>query len=227
LIQILNFFGNPNIGVYSYTNDKFCLIPRKIQASNKELILETLKVPIYQTHISNSRIIGILVSGNSHGLLLPQIINQTEVEFIEKIINDLALEMRVQILTSEYTALGNNILINDKAAIINPDYNVNMIKMIEDICSVDEVIQKRVASSKLVGSNALVTNKGLLVNPIAKVEELDFLENFFGVQVDIGTVNRGIGYVGSSGLLANSYGAIIGTETTGPEMQRIGNVLDV
>jgi translation initiation factor 6 (eIF-6) len=42
----------------------------------------------------------------------------------------------------------------------------------------------------------------------------------------VGTINCGVPYVGT-GLLANSYAAVAGSMTTGPEMFIIGNALDV
>ncbi|TFF87139.1 MAG: translation initiation factor IF-6, partial [Promethearchaeota archaeon] len=47
-MQLLNFFGNPNIGVYGFTNDHFCIVPTMITKSNIELISEILNVPTYK-----------------------------------------------------------------------------------------------------------------------------------------------------------------------------------
>ncbi|MHA1270704.1 MAG: translation initiation factor IF-6 [Candidatus Helarchaeota archaeon] len=227
MINLLNFFGNPNIGVFSYTNDQICFIPEKIPKRSISIITETLKASVFKISISGSRIIGILITGNNNGLLLPKIINNKEIIKIREIINELDLKITIETIPSDLNALGNNILINDHAAIINPDYDKYICQIIKDTCLIDEVIQKRIANSKLVGSNALVTNKGLLVNPNASIEELEFLESFFKVYCDIGSVNQGVGLVGSSGIIANSYGAIVGRKTTGPELQRISSVLDL
>jgi len=227
VINLLNFFGNPNIGVFSYTNDQICFIPEKIPKRSISIITETLKASVFKISISGSRIIGILITGNNNGLLLPKIINNKEIIKIREIINELDLKITIETIPSDLNALGNNILINDHAAIINPDYDKYICQIIKDTCLIDEVIQKRIANSKLVGSNALVTNKGLLVNPNASIEELEFLESFFKVYCDIGSVNQGVGLVGSSGIIANSYGAIVGRKTTGPELQRISSVLDL
>jgi translation initiation factor 6 len=71
-----------------------------------------------------------------------------------------------------------------------------------------------------VGSSAVATNKGALVSPHASDEELDLLAEVLGVPTSVGTVNRGIPYV-KSGLLVNSKGAVAGSRTTGPELDRI------
>lgn len=215
------------MAVYSFTNDKLCFIAKRISHRLQNIISETLNVPVFKTHLSNSRIIGILMTGNSKGILLPKIVEGKELSNFKQIIIELDLDIQLEIIPSDLTALGNNILINDRAAIINPDYNKNIIQIIKDTCLVDDVIQGTVAGSKLVGSNALLTNKGLLVNPNSSIDELNFLEEFFKINCDIGSVNQGVDMVGSSGIIANSYGAIIGRKTTGPELQRISTVLDV
>jgi translation initiation factor 6 len=52
------------------------------------------------------------------------------------------------------------------------------------------------------------------------------LSDVLKVPVDVGTVNCGVPYV-ATGLLGNSYGAVVGLLTTGPEMFIIGQALDV
>jgi len=227
LIRLINIFGNPNIGVYTFTNDILCLIPEKLSKKMIALFSNTLNVSTHRISISNSRIIGILTAGNNKGILLPKIVDKREVDKLKKIIKDLNIDIQVEVLPSELTALGNNILINDKAAIINPDFESNIEELIRDTCQIDEIIKRRIAGSKLVGSNALVTNKGLLVSPDASLDELEFLGNYFDVNCDIGTVNKGVGLVGSSGLVCNVYGALVGRETTGPELQRIFSVFNI
>ena len=57
-------------------------------------------------------------------------------------------------------------------------------------------------------------------------QEQRVLGDVLKVPVDVGTVNGGVPYVGT-GLLGNSYGAVAGLLTTGPEMFIIGQALDV
>ena len=46
------------------------------------------------------------------------------------------------------------------------------------------------------------------------------------VPVDIGTVNLGSPYI-AIGLVANSNGALVGSETTGPEIVKISHALNI
>ncbi|MHA1130029.1 MAG: hypothetical protein ACTSQQ_04400 [Candidatus Helarchaeota archaeon] len=48
----------------------------------------------------------------------------------------------------------------------------------------------------------------------------------FGTSVGIGTINAGFHLIGS-GLIANVHGAIAGELTTGPELARVGLVLEL
>ena len=57
-------------------------------------------------------------------------------------------------------------------------------------------------------------------------EEQKILKGVLKVHVDVGTINCGIPYV-ATGLLGNSYGAVAGFLTTGPETFIIGQALDV
>jgi len=77
-----------------------------------------------------------------------------------------------------------------------------------------------------VGSAAVVTDEGGLVHPDATDEELEKLSDFFGVDVDIGTVNFGVAFI-KTGLVANNYGALVGANTTGPEIMRVMKALNL
>ena len=58
----------------------------------------------------------------------------------------------------------------------------------------------------------------------ALTSEVNFAREVFGVEGDIGTVGRGIPLVGAC-ILANSTGAIVDKDSTGPEMARVEEAL--
>ena len=138
------------------------------------------------------------------------------------------LKINIARVKTELTALGNNILCNDRAAIINPNFENNQLKIIEDALGV-EVVKGNILGPEepgLVGSQALCTNKGVLVHVDADHEILEWLGKVLRVEVDIGTINAGYPYI-ASGVIANSHGAVVGDDTTGPEIMRLGQVFDV
>jgi translation initiation factor 6 len=69
-----------------------------------------------------------------------------------------------------------------------------------------------------------VTNKGFLISTNALQSEVNFAREVFGVEGDIGTVGRGISLVGAC-IIANSNGAIVAKDSTGPEMARVEEAL--
>ncbi|NTV24352.1 MAG: translation initiation factor 6, partial [Nanoarchaeota archaeon] len=44
-ILMTNYQGNPNIGLFCYATDKYCLVPRAMDAKLKKEISEVLQVP--------------------------------------------------------------------------------------------------------------------------------------------------------------------------------------
>jgi translation initiation factor 6 len=119
--------------------------------------------------------------------------------------------------------VGNNILANDKFALVHPELHKDTVKDIRDVLDV-EVEKGRIASQKTVGAAGVVTNKGLLCHPHASKKELEILEERFGVSAKIGTANYGTPLVGAC-MIANSKGAVVGLSTTPIELGRIEEAL--
>ena len=94
---------------------------------------------------------------------------------------------------------------------------------IESTLDVD-VESTSMVGSDIIGSLISVTNKGFLISSTAVESEVDFSRKVFGVEGDIGTVGRGISLVGACSI-ANSNGAIVAKNSTGPEMARVEEAL--
>ena len=78
--------------------------------------------------------------------------------------------------------------------------------------------------SDIIGSLIQVTNKGFLISSKAVQSEVRLAQEVFGVEGDIGTVGKGIPLVGACSI-ANSKGAIVAKDSTGPEMARVEEAL--
>ncbi|MHA1299528.1 MAG: translation initiation factor IF-6 [Candidatus Helarchaeota archaeon] len=218
-----NLFGNPNIGVFAFATDDYCLVPNGLTKSDIKSIEEVLKVPCFELTIAQAHIIHTMSIGNRNGYLVPYTITDDELSLLKKI-----FDINIGRIKTEFTALGNHILCNDKAAIINPNLEKNQTKIIEDTLDV-EVIRGRILGNEepaLVGSHAICSNKGVLAHVDATDETLEWLGAVLDVEVDIGTVNAGYPYT-ASGIIVNSNGAVVGDDTTGPEIVRIGQVFDI
>jgi len=219
-VYLSSIVGSPSIGVYSLATDRFVLIPKIVPKEKAERTAEWLKVKLIQTSISGSVLIGALACANSNGILLPNSVREEELATIKS-----CFEGNITVMETKKTAYGNLVLANDYGALVDPRFKENEIEQIAETLNVNAV-PSEIAGLPYVGSLAVATNKGVLAHPLLKDDERKVLEGVFKVPIDVGTINCGIPYVGT-GLIANSYAAVAGSMTTGPEMFIIGNALDV
>jgi translation initiation factor 6 len=217
MLQLLDFNENPNVGVFCRTNDYITFVQRALSKKIKQKIVETLDAKLVELNIADASIIGSLLTFNSKGAVVTDFVDYECVKLIEK------QGLDVCVISDKLNAAGNDILVNDKGALVHPDMKDKSLKKIEQVFDVP-VYRGTISSLNTVGMAAVVTNKGLLCHPKITEEEKKILEKVFGVNVMIGTVNHGVPLIGS-GLVANTKGAIIGNLTTGIEMGRIEEAL--
>ena len=217
MLQLLDFNENPNVGVFCRTNDYITFVQRALPKKIKQKIVETLDAKLVELNIADASIIGSLLTFNSKGAVVTDFVDYGCVKLIEK------QGLDVCVISDKFNAAGNDILVNDKGALVHPDMKDKSLKKIEKVFDVP-VYKGTISALNTVGMAAVVTNKGLLCHPKVTEEEKRVLEKVFGVNVMIGTVNHGVPLIGS-GLVANTKGAIIGNLTTGIEMGRIEEAL--
>lgn len=215
----MSFFGNSNIGIYAYVNDKFMFIPMGIPSDDVNELCSVLGVIPVETKIAGTILNGVLVAGNNNGVLLPRIIFDTELQHINKVIKDSGIDVVIHVLESKYTALGNLIACNNKGCIVSPLLEKEAVKTISDVLGI-EVVKARLVNVDVPGSVLAVVDNGGVVHPDASEEDLKLIKDIIKVSVERATVNAGIPYV-KSGILANNKGVIVGGNTTGPEILRI------
>ncbi len=216
MIKKISINGSPFVGVYASCNNSIAVLPN-IEI-NEDIFKKTLNVETFKTTLGGSPLIGSLMVMNSKGAVVTNFASDEDVSFLFDRINVFFVEDKIN-------AIGNDILANDKAALVHVDFDKETIKYIEDALDV-EVVKGEIGGIKTVGSAAVVTNKGMLVHPNVKDEEIEFLKNLFGVPVYISTANYGSLYVGAS-IVANDYGAMVGDKTSNVEVDRIENALDI
>ncbi|OYT67699.1 MAG: translation initiation factor 6 [Candidatus Wolframiiraptor sp. EX4484-121] len=220
-IYLETFFGSAEIGLFAVPTEDICLVPPRLKLRQKRLIQEVLEVKVIPTTLAGSILLSTMAAGNSNGLILSRMVLDEEVEKIRRSAGDI----NIGVLESKYTAVGNLILANDKAALISSILPRKAEKLIQDILGV-EVVKGRIANRSYVGSLAIVTNEGGLVYAGVSEDEERWLSEIFKVTILPGTVNDGVKFV-RSGIIANSKGAVIGSVTTGPEMMTISRALGV
>jgi len=212
MMRLARCNGTPNIGVYASVNESLSLVAANSAPGFVEEIEAVLGVETILTTVSGSFVVGSLVRMNSNGAVVSGMIDSSELERIKEKIN-------VLVLPGKVNAAGNNILANDKGAIINPELTVRVQKKIEEALGVESV-RASIGGYETVGSACAVTNKGCLCNVNATPEEIALLQDVLGVEVKKSSVNHGSKHIGA-GILCNSKGALVGDETTPIELGKI------
>jgi len=162
--------------------------------------------------VAGSFVIGSLVVMNSNGAVVSGLADPREIETIGKCIKCTPIE-------DPLNAAGNNILANDKGAIVNPQYSKALVKVISDALGV-ECVQTSIAGVNTVGSVCRATNIGCVCHADASDEDMKLIQDVLKVECIRTTVNHGSRMLGA-GILANSKGALIGDDTTPIEMGKI------
>ena len=211
--QRLDFLENPNVGVFCKTTDDLCIIRKALPKKILKRVSSALQTNLIEMQIADAHIVGSLLACNSHGVVVSNIIGEKEIELLES--------KGFSVLTIEDTinAVGNDMLVNDNGGLIHPKMKKKTINAIEECLNIP-LTKGTIAGLETIGMAAVATNKGVLCHPKVSDEEKRVLESVFQVPVMIGTVNHGVPLIGS-GLVANSHGAIFGSLTTGIEMGRI------
>lgn len=212
----MNFNGDPNLGLFSFATDSYCIGPTIPRLKKKEYkkIKRILRVPIYNFSIVGTEFLGLFACGNSSGIIVPKIIKEDELTKMEKIFDVLVLETHL--------AIGNLVLMNDSGIIISPLLK-NEKEKIEKFFGIP-CVATTIANLNIVGSIGVATNKGCLVHPKIRKREMELIEKILQTPCDIGTVNFGSPFLGS-GIIANSFGFIASESTTGFELGRISEAL--
>src|SRR3989338_3909819 len=116
----LNYEGNPHIGLFIFCNDKLCLIGSGFQEDQQQDIHRALGVPLYVVKVFGSNLIGLFVTGNNKGIVVPDMIEEVEFKQLSEICSK--HDMTVTKIKSRLNALGNSLLCNDHGCIANPEF---------------------------------------------------------------------------------------------------------
>ena len=207
-------YSGPNVGIFTSANDKFVFIPNGFAKTKAENLARYLQTEYLMTPVANTRLLGILMVLNNHGMLLPKTSSPEEIANLRK-----CTDLNVEIIDTKYNALGNLTCVNDKGGVVSPMIEKECMKEIEDVLDI-EVIQKKVAGYYQVGAVMEANNLGGIIHPEADEEDIKNFSNVLGVNIEPATINGGIPFV-SSGMLANSNAVVVGNLTNGPEIMML------
>jgi len=218
MIGFAAFGGSNFLGIYAAASDTVAIVPRNTPDREISRIGEMLKCGVIRTSIGGTSLIGSLLALNSTGAVTTGFIQEAELSLLGKSLNVVILEDRCN-------AAGNNIVMNDRGAIVNPDMGNRAVRSIAETLGI-EVVKGTVASMKTVGSACIANNTGALCHPDVLDSELELIQEVLRVKANIGTANYGIPLVGAC-ILANSKGALTGSTTTPVEVGRIEEALNI
>ncbi|MFH1439473.1 MAG: translation initiation factor IF-6 [Candidatus Woesearchaeota archaeon] len=213
----INYQSNPNVGLFGWANDKICLVGKGFNSKAVKDIEKALKVPVHQISLCSTDLIGVFCVGNNECILVPSIIMENEIIELDKICKKAG--MRIEIISTELTALGNNILCNDIGALVNPDYSARVKKQIRTALRVN-LIPGEIWMHGIPGSLCVTRkNKAVAAKTILEKEE-DTLKKLLNVECTYATVNFGSMHL-RSGIIINSNGFIVGDMSTGVEISNV------
>lgn len=213
MITKMYFEGIPFIGAYGFCLDSMTLIMPNLGKKIKK-IQEALKTPVIETTIGKSGLLGIFVAGNSTSVVMPHFIEDQEKSLVSE-------HVHVSVYPGKHTALGNLVLANDRGCIISPLLDR---KFFQDALD-SEVVCSTLGGFQTVGSVGAVTNHAGMLHPDLTDEDVEFVEELLHISCGRATANRGVGYIRLC-LLVNSHGAVVGGQTTGPELVHIEDILE-
>ena len=205
-----SFHGNPNIGLYALATNQYCLVGRDVPHKLHKEMYKALKVPIYEINICGTSLVGVFCSANKNCLLVPQIIFDEERRVLER------LKIKYKVLETDLTALGNNIVVNNNGAVVNPDFSKEEREEIKNAFKVP-LEAENIAGLRTVGSFAMANSTGCLINHEAYRPELLKIKKVLKTAMAPSTLNMGNPYM-KSGIVVNDYGLVIGSHSTGYEI---------
>ncbi len=212
LMRLSRYGGFQNLGVFAVANEEVSFIASDASEEFVKDVQETLEVETVLTTMASSFVVGSLIAMNSSGAAVSSLADISEIEKVAQYLD-------VAKVFDKVNAAGNNILVNDKGAIVNPDLDNRAIRGLNDVFGV-ECVRGTIAGFKTVGSVAKVTNTGCICHPEAKDSELQLIKDVLKVEFEKTTVIHGVAMVGAC-VLANSKGALLGDDTTPIEMGKV------
>ena len=206
MLSRLDLYNNPHVGVFLSVGEGFHFYPPGLTKKDIKEMERVLKCPGTELTLGGGRVLGSNMVNNQHGLLVSDIATEAERKVLEQTTKEAGLSLTFW--EGRHNAVGNNLLVNDRVALVNPRIAPSNLRQIEMALDV-EVHREALAGVEPVGLAGVATTGGLLVHAKAKPDELPALEELFGVKPHRATVNFGLPLVGA-GVAGNGHGAVCG-----------------
>ena len=215
-IDTLDIFGSDQIGIHIAPVGGVFFHPPELEKEEIDTIQHVLDLEPSPQSIGGSNLLGALISGNSKALVVADIATEHDIDALTSFGDVVVMEGGVN-------TAGNLLLINEQGIIASPSIPDDGIELLSEVFGLP-VVASSVADHDVVGSVAVANEKGALLHPDISQDEALAIEEILGVKPMVGTVAFGSPFVGS-GLITSNTGALTGTSTTGPELNRIEDAL--
>ncbi|RZP09052.1 MAG: translation initiation factor IF-6 [Candidatus Poseidoniales archaeon] len=211
-----DILAHTQVGVYLSVVDKILFHPRSLDDAATEELKSTFDLEMHPFLVGGSSLLGSLLSGNAKGIAVADIATEEDLD-------ELTSFSDVVVMESGVNAAGNLIECNAHGAVVSPIVPQNGVDMIAEVLGVD-AIRSKVAGHDTVGSMLVANGNGVLAHPDISRSEAESIESAMKVPVMVGTVTFGSPYVGA-GCAASDTHALVGSGSTGPELNRIEDAL--
>jgi len=211
VLRRFHLAGNAYVGVFCATSEDLSVVSPEVGSKAARDIATALGTRVVRTTVAGSTVVGSLVAMNSSGIVASEFADARELGALGAV--------RSRLLRHPLNAMGNNVLCNDRGALVHPGYDDRSIREMSAALEVP-VERGTIAGIRTVGSAAVATNKGVLCHPHIRDAERKVVESVLGVPATITTANYGTAQLGAC-LIANTKGAVVGSRTTPIELGRI------
>ena len=213
-----DILGHSQVGVYLSIIGDVLFLPKSLDSEAIEEIQTAFEIETHPFMVGGSSLIGSLLKGNSKGIAVADIATEEDLD-------ELTSFGDVVVMQSGVNAAGNLVECNEIGAVVSPVVppGADGVDMIGEVLRV-KAVRSKVAGHDTVGSMLVANSNGALAHPDITSEEAKIIEGTLGVPLMVGTVSFGSPFVGS-GCAASDSHAMVGTGSTGPEMNRIEDAL--
>jgi translation initiation factor 6 len=211
-----NVLGHSMVGVHIAFAGDILFTPIGMPDDELERVTSLFDCEVANISIGGSSLIGSLLAGTKRGIAVADLATEKEIDILTSFGD-------VVVMESGVNAAGNLLECNERGAIVSPVIPTKGLDLIADVLGV-VASHATVAGMETVGSLVVANNAGALVHPDITTEEVEIIEATLGVPVMVGTVCFGTPEVGS-GCEASEKHALVGSKTTGPELNRIEDAL--
>jgi len=211
-----DILGNSQVGVYLTIVGDNLFYPSSLDKPAIEEISKCFDLEMNPMLIGGSSLLGSLIVGNNKGIAVADIATEEDLDKLSSF-------GEVVILESGVNAAGNLVECNDHGAIVSKSIPSPGVELIGEVLGV-KTARTRVAGQDTVGSLLVANNKGILSHPDITSSEVKEIEAVMSVPVMVGTVCFGSPYVGA-GCVTSENNALVGSGSTGPELNRIEDAL--